>query len=219
MHNLIKYTNYNIKALLESSHEYFKMLNINDTMHTARVYNLAIDIAKSEGANLDIVAMGALLHDIGKINKKTGLDHTLAGVPIAEEILSKINIKDAEIKIVKECVLKHQIKDPASKSDILEVQIIQDADLIDELGAIGILKCTIYHAKQGDPIYFLDSFSRIVNEEPEMNGKSISIVDHFYDKLLVLDKKMNTSKGKEIALERIKTIEYFRNELKNESCF
>ncbi len=212
----LQYTSKKIQQLLSSASEYFTRLSLDDTMHTIRVYNVAIEIGKSEGANLDILALGALLHDIGKIQRDSTKGHASAGVPISERILKKIDCTDDESSIIIDCVAKHQIKNPESESNNLEVQIIQDADLIDELGAIGIIKCVSFHTKRSDPICLENSFSRVSLDMPEMLKKSVSIVDHFYDKLLILDRKMNTIAGRNIAQERIEHMKGFLKHLKGE---
>lgn len=167
----------------------------HDFWHIDRVRNNAIAIAKKENANLLIVELGALLHDIADHKFHEG-DYT-AGEKKAREILEKHTVNEEIIDQICDIVSnvsfsKGQV--PKSK----EGKIVQDADRLDALGAIGIGRTFSYGGSKGTPSINVEN-----KEDPS------TTIGHFYDKLLKLKGLMNTTTGKEMAEKRHERMEEF----------
>ncbi|HLQ71425.1 MAG TPA: HD domain-containing protein [Bacillota bacterium] len=156
----------------------------HDAAHMMRVANLAKEIGHCEEADVFITEAAALLHDIG--DKKLFSDPDKA-IKETEHFLSGIGISNNTIKN-----LKHIIMDVSfSKGSIptsLEGKIVQDADRIDAIGAIGIARTFAYGGANGQPIHHQQS--------------DTTSIQHFYDKLLKLKDTLHTPKAKEMATER-----------------
>lgn len=192
-----------IKALFQRN--YSKLHNIpgHEFEHSFRVLELSLYIGYKLNANLKVLTISSLLHDLGRLIKGEKINHNEVSSEIAEEILREIGLK-SYIEPVKRCVVEHSYSSNMSPSSI-ESAILQDADRIDALGAIGIARVFAYGGFLGRPIYnFIDPFSK--------EGS----LKHFYDKILLLPKLMNTELAKRIALKRIKFVKYFLEEIKDE---
>ena len=191
-------------------------LGTNEWSGTLRVYNLATKICRREHADLEIVAAAAILHDLGKIFEKAeGKPHYIAGQQRKIDLLTSSGYSGEEIKRIINVVENHQKKSTPEVVN-LESAVLQDADSIDELGLIGLIRSAIWHGKRNDPIYFFDSFRKQVSSLPEVQKHSRSIVDHQFDKLLALDKFMNTQTGQLIAKKRIRKMRTLLSQLKGE---
>lgn len=199
----ITYRNDRVNRLLDLMESDIAEIGINEWSGTLRVYNVAIKICESEGGSLETIAPAALLHDLGKIDeRKEHKPHYVAGEQRKKNLLRRAGYSDQEIARIVAVIEAHQKKfTPSAVS--LEDAILQDADSIDELGLIGLIRSAIWHSKRGDPIYFFDSFRKHASGVPEVHKPSRSIVDHQYDKLLALDKFMNTQTGRKLARRRI----------------
>lgn len=163
----------------------------HDWQHIDRVRTLAVTIAKKEKADLVVVELGALLHDIAD-HKFHGGDHD-AGYKEAKAWLEKIGADTETIEAV--CHIVKNISYSSGRSmETLEGKIVQDADRLDALGAIGIARCFTYGGH---------------------TGREISL-DHFYEKLLLLKDKMNTTTGKSMAEARHAFIESYIDEFNKE---
>jgi uncharacterized protein len=166
--------------------------------HIERVVRLAVHIRDSEAkGDKFTIELGALLHDIG--------DHKFAlhdGPAEIKRILGSLGIDQViidEVVSINENISFSKGKSGGSKSD--ELQIVQDADRLDAMGAIGIARAFSYGGFKGREIY--DPRQGFVNPPGFSDSKnSASTVHHFYDKLLVLKNLMNTATGKKLAEER-----------------
>ena len=181
----------------------------HDWWHTLRVYNNAIDIAKTETEELNhlVIELGALLHDIA--DHKFGYtdeDKTT----IISEFLSSIKVEKDIIKEVLYIANNISFKGGKNKHVLktIESKIVQDADRLDAMGALGISRTFAYGGHVGRLMYNpkLDKN----NLELKNDGYSESdTITHFYEKLLLLKDKMNTKSGKEKALKSITYLYYF----------
>lgn len=182
----------------------------HDWFHTLRVYNNALQIAKGEDADSLVVALGALLHDIAESKFNDG-DETL-GPKVAREFLFSINI-DSEIiehvvKIIENISFKNTF-DARQKFHSKELEIIQDADRLDAIGAIGIARCFNYGGYKNRKLFDPSIKPNMNMTKEEYKSSNAPTINHFYEKLLLLKNKMNTISGKRIAEQRHKFMEQF----------
>ena len=185
----------------------------HDFEHVMRVYKNAQKICKKEKANEKLVLSAALLHDIvsyPKSDKRSKLS-SLQSAKKSKQILKKYDFSKEEITIIYNAIRDHsfsQNKVPVT----LEGKILQDADRLDALGAIGITRVFATAGSLERPFYNIDDpfcKSRTPNDK-------IWTVDHFYQKLLKLESLMNTKSGKVEAKIRTRVLKEFLNQLKQE---
>ena len=175
----------------------------HDWWHILRVYNNAVDIAKKEGScDIFIIELAALLHDIadwkfhdGDLNK---------GSEISETFLSEFNISDEVMKHVSDIIKNISFKGAKVKNTITtkEGMIVQDADRLDAIGAIGIGRAFAYGGFMKREMYNPDIPYEVHNTFEEYKNKNGSTINHFYEKLLLLKDRMNTKTGREKAEKR-----------------
>lgn len=183
----------------------------HDYYHTVRVYKIATEIAKQEYADVNIVQLAALLHDVD--DKKLSPE-THATKKNAVDFMTA-NVVDADIiNIV--CKIIDEVSFVGTDSVVpstIEGKCVQDADRLDAIGAIGIARTFAYGGSRGRKIYDPDIKPRIgmSKEEYQKNMNSTSI-NHFYEKLLLLKDMMNTTAGKKLAEHRQAVMQEFLNE-------
>lgn len=185
----------------------------HDFEHIIRVYKNATKIGKQEKADMKILLTAVLLHDIVSFPKydKESKNSSTKSAFHARKILRKLDYSQKEINIISEAIRDHSF----SKNKIpqtLEGKILQDADRLDAIGAIGIARAFATGGADRRPLYSQnDPFcvSRKLNDNEWT-------VDHFYKKLLVLEKKMNTKTARTEARQRTKIIKNFLKCLKKE---
>ena len=175
----------------------------HDWFHTERVYNNALLIIKGETVDELVVALGALLHDIADSKFNDG-DDTI-GPKIAGEFLMKQNVStkviNHVIKIIENVSFSSNI-DNASAFKSKELEVIQDADRLDALGAIGIARTFNYGGFKNRALYNPDIKPNLNLTKDEYKKSTAPTINHFYEKLLLLKDKMNTKTGRKIAEER-----------------
>lgn len=185
----------------------------HDFDHIMRVYNNAKMIAKHEKVDLHLVLVATLLHDIVTFPKSDRRSKTasIRSAKEAQKILNKQGYSKKDIAIVCDAIRDHSY----SRNKIPKTmvgKVLQDADRLDALGAIGIARTFAVGGAESRLIYNrLDPFC----QKREPDDKSWT-VDHFYRKLLVLEKKMNTKFAKKEARKRTKVMRDFLLELKRE---
>ncbi len=182
----------------------------HDWWHIFRVWNNAKLIMKSEtDADSFIVELGALLHDISDWKFSGGNDN--AGVNIAADFLKGLDINENIINAVCEIISTISFKGAGVKTPMktLEGKIVQDADRLDALGAIGIARTFAYGAYANQEIYNPEIKPQLHNSFEEYKNQKGTSVNHFYEKLLLLADRMNTESAKQIALNRQKYMENF----------
>ena len=181
----------------------------HDFEHVMRVYRNAERICKNENGNKKLILSAVLLHDIIKIKNRK--DSALKSARLSEKILKENSFLDDEITIISDAIKEHSFSKCKIPSTI-EGKILQDADRLDAIGAIGLARVFSFSGSNNRPFYDpKDPFSKNRN----LNDNKWAI-DHFYGKLLTLEQKMNTKTGKTIAKKRTKTLKDFLKELKNE---
>ncbi len=190
----------------------------HDWFHIERVYNLAKFISEKENADLFIVEMTALLHDIDDWKFSKGTD---TNTTVTENFLTSINVSTDDINkiisIIKTMSFKGGVVDSSQSS--IEGKVVQDADRLDAIGAIGVARTFAYGGSKGRQIYNpsippieFASLEQVKNEENHT-------INHFYEKLLKLKDLMNTKTAKEIAEKRHKFMENFLEEFYSEWDF
>lgn len=190
----------------------------HDWFHIERVYNLAKFIGEKENADLFIVEITALLHDIDDWKFSEGTD---TNTTVTESFLTSINVANDDIykiiSIIKTMSFKGGVVDSTQSS--IEGMVVQDADRLDAIGAIGIARTFAYGGSKGRQIYDpsikpidFTSLEQVKNEENHT-------INHFYEKLLKLKDLMNTKTAKEIAEKRHKFMENFLDEFYSEWNF
>lgn len=196
---IIKRTTAHVKALLDkegTGHDWF---------HIERVVRNAKKIARKEGGDLFVIELGALLHDIADWKFYGG--DTAIGPRKAREWLEKLKVDEKIIPQVTEIVQNISFREGTNKVKMktLEGKIVQDADRLDAMGAIGIARCFAYGGYRGREIYN----PKVRPKKKYKNLKSSTTINHFYEKLLLLRGRMNTRAGRRMAGERHKFMEQF----------
>ena len=175
----------------------------HDWFHIERVYKNALLIAKEENVNILIVSLGALLHDIADAKFYDG-DESI-GPKKAREFLEQQNVEEQIIvhieNIIKYISFKSSLDSNASFSSP-ELDVVQDADRLDAIGAIGIARCFNYGGFKNRTLYNPDIQPNLNMTKEEYKSSKAPTINHFYEKLLLLKDKMNTKTGKKLALER-----------------
>jgi len=173
--------------------------------HVERVYNLAERIAKEENADLDVVKAAALLHDIARASEDEGKieDHAVEGAKMARKVLEEVNFPKEKIDKVVRSIEMHRFK-KNMKAESWEAKILQDADRLDIIGAIGIARVFSRGGWENMPIY-----DPSVPPKKRYDGRSLTSVNHIYEKNLKVKDTLNTATAKEIATERHKFVEQF----------
>lgn len=174
----------------------------HDWFHIKRVWKLSLKIAETENCNLEVVQLAALLHDIADPKFHNG-DETLA-LKISREFLESQNASEDSIEqvlfVIKNISFKN--KGEVSQNLPIELKIVQDADRIDAIGAIGIGRTFNFGGFKNNLMYHPDIKPKLNMSKEEYKKSDGTTINHFYEKLLLLKDLMNTEKGKEIAGER-----------------
>jgi uncharacterized protein len=174
----------------------------HDWFHIERVYKNALLIAEEEDCDITIVKLGALLHDIAdskfhdgdeKIGPKTARIF-LESQNVSEDIISHV------IAIIENISFKGGNFE--KKFNSKELEIVQDADRLDAIGAIGIARTFNYGGFKNRPLYNPNIQPNLNMSKEEYKNCESPTLNHFYEKLLLLKDKMNTETGKKIAQKR-----------------
>ena len=181
----------------------------HDWFHVHRVYKNALLISENENANKTIVALGALLHDIADSKFHNG-DETIGPKKAKAFLQTQAVSQDTVthiIKIIENVSFKggNTLKTFHSK----ELEVLQDADRLDAIGAIGIARTFNYGGFKNRVIYNPSVQPKLEMTPQEYKASDAPTINHFYEKLLKLKDKMNTSSGKKIAQERHVFMESF----------
>jgi uncharacterized protein len=187
----------------------------HDWWHVYRVWNLAKRIAENETCNLLVVELGALLHDIADSKFHDGNEDI--GPRMAEQFLHS---QDADGDTTDQVlmIIRHISFKGGSKSIYrsVELDIVQDADRLDAMGAIGIARAFNYGGFKNRKMY-IPGFMPQTNMSPGEYKNSISpTLNHFHEKLFLLKDLMNTRLGKQLAAQRHQVLTDFYNEFLQE---
>ncbi|MFV8321919.1 HD domain-containing protein [Flavobacterium sp. LB3P21] len=181
----------------------------HDWFHIERVFKNAVLISKNEVCDVTVVKLGALLHDIADSKFHDG-DETV-GPRIAREFLESENVDEEIITHVVNIIenISYKGGNFEKKFSSIELDVVQDADRLDAIGAIGIARTFNYGGFKNRALYDpnIAPNSSMTKEEYKKNDSPT--LNHFYEKLLLLKDKMNTQTGKQIAQERHHYMEGF----------
>ena len=188
----------------------------HDWWHIYRVWNLAKTIAKTEESNIFIIELGALLHDIADSKFNNGNEEI--GPKKARAFLTKLKVDEEEITHVENIIANISFKGGKEKQKFNspELDVIQDADRLDALGAIGIARTFNYGGFKNHKIYDPNIPPNLNMTKEEYKNSTAPTLNHFYEKLLLLKDKMNTKTGKEMAIKRHTFMENYLKEFYNE---
>lgn len=211
----------NKESILKITENYVKT-NFNeestghDWWHIKRVHDLSLQINEIEKKDEFIVRMIALLHDV--FDEKFSDGDVKQNL---ENLMKKLNIyNEIDEKDIKNII--HSIENLGFKGGFNNIEIsdegkiVQDADRIDAIGAIGIARCFAYNGKKGNLIYDPDMGIVEINNQEEYRNKKRHAINHFYEKLLKIKNTINTEAGKTIAIKRTEYMENFLDEFYKE---
>lgn len=199
----------NRKAILKKTKKFVKQRfkgaeGGHDWFHTKRVLSNSVHIAKKENANLFVVQLAALLHDIADAKFHDG-DETV-GPKVASEFLIEHNVdqlsREHIVKIIESVSFKNSFSNTDNPFNSIELQIVQDADRLDAIGAIGIARAFNYGGFKNRELYNPKITPNRSMSKEEYKKSDSPTINHFYEKLLLLKEKMNTSTGKKLAEKR-----------------
>ena len=181
----------------------------HDWFHIERVYKNSLLIAKEEDCDLTVVQLGALLHDIADSKFHNG-DETV-GPRTSRTFLESQNVDESIIQHVINIIENISFKGGnfGQQFNSKELEIVQDADRLDALGAIGIARCFNYGGFKNRALYNPEIEPKFDMSKEEYKNSESPTLNHFYEKLLLLKDKMNTPTGKKIAEARHKYMEDF----------
>lgn len=188
----------------------------HDWFHVERVCNMAKYLAQKESADMFIVEMTALLHDIddwkfSDVYNTTVTEEFLKSVEVSEEDSNRI------LNIIKTMSYKGGVVD--STQNTIEGMVVQDADRLDALGAIGIARAFAYGGSKNRSMYDPSIKPIDFKSLDEVKNKDNHTINHFYEKLFKLKDLMNTNTAKDIAKKRHKYMENFIEEFYSEWNF
>lgn len=184
--------------------------------HIQRVYTLALHLAEKEGADRFIVGMAALLHDLGRVapGKETHIHHADLSVVMAGRLLQGYGVSEEQQVAIQHAIIAHSFS-KGIEPRTLEAMVVRDADRLDALGAIGILRWAqtgvIRRGPQTRSYHPDDPFAE--QHEPDDH---LYLLDHFYRKLLKIGESMATASGREMAEQRTQFMHAYLAELRHE---
>lgn len=191
----------------------------HDIHHIERVLNMSRYLQSKEGGDLELIELSALLHDIsdhkfngGKLNE---------GGNVAKNILLECGYPEERADQVKEIIDSVSYKGAGVKSDAntLEAKIVQDADRLDAIGAIGIARTFAYGGNRGQAIYDPELDPKLHSSFEEYANSKSTTINHFYEKLLLLNERLNTATARKIGKERHEIMEAYLSDFFNEWNF
>ena len=188
----------------------------HDWFHIERVYKNALLIAEEEECNLTVVKLSALLHDIADSKFHNG-DESI-GPKVAREFLESQKVSEDIILHVIAIIENISFKGGnfEKKFHSKELEIVQDADRLDAIGAIGIARAFNYGGFKNRPLYNPNIQPNLNMSKEEYKNSESPTLNHFYEKLLLLKDKMNTKTGKKIAQKRHDFMVTFMNQFYSE---
>lgn len=177
----------------------------HDWFHIQRVFNNTLLIAKDEKVDVLVVSLGALLHDIADAKFHNG-DESI-GPKLAKDFLDTLRLEKSTVKhvvnIIKSISYKNQFEKSKQQGfNSKELQVVQDADRLDAMGAIGIARTFNYGGYKNRELYNPDIAPNLNMTKEEYKKSNSPTLNHFYEKLLLLKDLMNTKTGKNLAEQR-----------------
>jgi len=200
------------KSILSATENYIRQTfetegSGHDWWHIYRVWKLAVQIQKNEGGDLFIIEMAALLHDLDDWKLKSGnhLENK------TQQWLEKLEVTKVEKAKIIEVIQQVSFKGAGVETPALsaEAKIVQDADRLDAIGAIGIARTFAYGGNKNRLIYKPEIKPEMHENFEAYKNSTAPTINHFYEKLLLLKERLNTDSAKEIAKGRHKFMEDF----------
>ncbi|WP_027393226.1 HD domain-containing protein [Aquimarina latercula] len=181
----------------------------HDWFHIERVFKTSKTIAESEEVDVFIVSLGALLHDIADSKFHNG-DETI-GPKVARNFLESLQLEKDIVNHVVLIIENISFKggNTEQKFTSPELNVIQDADRLDAIGAIGIARCFNYGGFKNRTLYDPEIAPNLNMTKEEYKNSTAPTINHFYEKLLLLKDRMNTKTGREMAKKRHRFMEVF----------
>lgn len=190
----------------------------HDWFHVERVFKNTILISKQEKVAVFVVSLAALLHDIADSKFHDGDENV--GPRVASEFLKKQQVNAETIahvvNIIKHISFKNSFEKGPKKFNSKELEVVQDADRLDAIGAIGIARCFNYGGFKNSALYDPEIIPNLNMTKEEYKKTIAPTINHFYEKLLLIKNKMNTESGKEIANQRHAFMKIFLNQFYDE---
>lgn len=188
----------------------------HDWFHVERVWRNAKTIAQGEKVNPLIVELSALLHDIADSKFHNGDEEI--GPRKARLFLESLNVDAEVIQHVENIIRNISFKGGKQEGTFQsrELDIVQDADRLDAIGAIGIARAFNYGGFKGRELYNPDVPPNLHMSKEEYKKGTAPTINHFYEKLLLLKERMNTPTGKKMAEERHRFMEHYLQQFYNE---
>lgn len=188
----------------------------HDWWHIYRVWKMAARIAKTENVNQEIVELAALLHDIADPKFHDGDENI--GPKTAQNYLESQTVDPAitehVVNIIKHMSFKNSLGVQTFNSR--EMEVVQDADKLDAIGAIGIARVFSFGGYKGNPIHDPNMKPKLNMSKEEYKKSNGTSINHFYEKLFLLKDKMNTDTGKAIAQSRHEFMQTYVDRFYNE---
>ena len=176
----------------------------HDWFHIERVFKNSILISKDEKVDVFVVSLAALLHDIADPKFYNG-DETV-GPKVATKFLKEQEVHEQIINhvvnIIKHISFKNSFDKESKKFTSIELKVVQDADRLDAIGAIGIARCFNYGGFKNRGLYDPEIIPNLNMTKEQYKNSDAPTINHFYEKLLLLKDSMNTLSGKKIAAQR-----------------
>ena len=184
----------------------------HDWWHIYRVWQLSKQIAKTEKVSMLVVELGALLHDIADSKFNNGDEEI--GSQKAREYLDSMNVESAVKEHVVQIILNISFKggNESRKFSSAELDVVQDADRLDAMGAIGIARTFNYGGFKNRELYNPEILPNLTMTKEEYKNSSAPTLNHFYEKLLLLKDRMNTATARQMAVHRHEFMEQFLEE-------
>lgn len=185
--------------------------------HIKRVYTLALHIAQQEQANRFVVGMAALMHDLGRAAEHNGngdAHHADLSVTMASDILHAYDVPTEQREAIQHAIIAHSFS-KGIEPRTLEARIVRDADRLDALGAIGIIRWSVVGAMRASEQTLIYHPSDPFAGQHELDDKRY-LLDHFYRKLFKLADSMTTATGIALAKQRVAFMYAFLDQLRQE---
>jgi len=211
MPDLIKKTIEYVKVKLKDEH------TGHDWYHTERVWKLAKKLQEEEGGNKELIELSALLHDLGDYKKYEF--NQIKGNFVLLGMMDVLGIEEEDKEKISQIIEDAQfIGDDTEPPKTIEAKIIQDADFLDALGAIGIARTFATGGKIGRVLHdpYRKPRTRLSKKDYQTKKNAGTSINYFYEKVLKLPKMMNTKTGKEMAQKRAECVKDFLDKFSKE---
>ena len=181
----------------------------HDWWHIERVWKTAKSIALEEDVNMEVVEFAALLHDIADAKFHDGDEEV--GPKRARDFLKTLDVAEVTIIHVQQIIRNMSFKSSLGQLNFTskEMMVVQDADRLDAIGAIGIARAFTYGGFKNRELYNPEIKPALNQSKEEYKNTSAPTINHFYEKLLLLKDKMNTNTGKRLAAQRHEFMESY----------